>query len=605
MIAELKERIGIGCVRVSTDRQERSISEQKDAIRKAAERDGVTLLEDGAWCEDEGISGSILDRPGLRKLLGLCGSREDITDVYFWKRNRLARSVDPLDGMKVEREIEKCGKRVHFIQGIQRTGNRLVDFIASGLEYAEAGQYLVNLSADTTRGLIPLTKQGFDAGRPTPYGFDRLVIDRDGNPLYTVRDLGNKTCQQIFADGHVQTYTGGAKPIKDDSAHSTLVKGAPDRVAVIRRIFESYVYQEKGIRTVVEELNAEGIPSPRGKKWSVGTIRSILVNPIYTGANIWNVRSFSKYHRVEDGGITEIEEGDGRGIHYHDKKNWIVADEDHGFDAIISRELFDLAQAKRKQRQNPYLRGKAVTAPYYLSGLAKCICGHNLHGHTKTSSKAKGRRKYPYYTCGGFAMKGKTVCERYLLPTEDLEKPIFDALSRRLREMGSRERIQTRIEEELNGQGRDTASSVKVYRDKIADAERKMRRWEAAIDEGLNLQTAAAKLNDLARQKEALERRLRDAEAAQGVDVDVDQVAAELAQRLDNLDEVLRQGSVAEVKSVLRAYIGRIKVDPHKKKARIGFLKIPIRAFSTDPAARTARISMVAGGGFEPPTFGL
>ena len=121
MIAETKVRIGIGCARVSTDRQERSIDEQKEFIRAAALRDGVNLLEDGMWCLDDGVSGSILDRPGLRKLLDLCRTRDDITDVYFWKRNRLARSVDPLDGMNIEREIEKGGKRIHFIQGIQKT----------------------------------------------------------------------------------------------------------------------------------------------------------------------------------------------------------------------------------------------------------------------------------------------------------------------------------------------------------------------------------------------------------------------------------------------------------------------------------------------------
>lgn len=64
-------RLGVGCVRVSTDRQERSIDEQKEAIRAAALRDNVELLEGDAWCEDEGVSGSILARPGLQKLLAL------------------------------------------------------------------------------------------------------------------------------------------------------------------------------------------------------------------------------------------------------------------------------------------------------------------------------------------------------------------------------------------------------------------------------------------------------------------------------------------------------------------------------------------------------
>jgi hypothetical protein len=40
-------------------------------------------------------------------------------------------------------------------------------------------------------------------------------------------------------------------------------------------------------------------------------------------------------------------------------------------------------------------------------------------------------------------------------------------------------------------------------------------------------------------------------------------------------------------------------VDPFNEKARIGFLKLPIQAFISDSAPKSARISMVAGAGFE------
>ena len=257
-------RLGVGCVRVSSDRQERSIDAQKESIRASAILSGIKLLEEDMWCEDEGVSGSILDRPGLRKLLTLCRTRTDVTDIYFWKRNRLTRSIDPLDGMNIEREIEKSGKKIHFVQGIQKTGHRLLDFIASGLEYAEAGQYLVNISADTIRGLVPLTKAGYDAGRPTPYGFDRLVVDKRNNPLYKIRNVCKGIKHKIMPSGEIQVYDNGERPTKDKSAHSTLILGEAVRIAVIRRIFESYVYSEKGIRAITEQLNIEGIPSPTG-----------------------------------------------------------------------------------------------------------------------------------------------------------------------------------------------------------------------------------------------------------------------------------------------------------------------------------------------------
>ena len=606
------QRLGIGCVRVSSDRQERSIDEQKESIRAAALRDGVRLLEDGLWCEDEGVSGSILDRPGLRKLLTLCRTRTDITDVYFWKRNRLARSIDPLDGMNIEREIERCGKRVHFVQGIQRTGNKLVDFIASGLEYAEAGQYLVNISADTIRGLVPLTKAGFDAGRPTPYGFDRLVVDKRGQPLYRVRDLGGGVRHKILPSGEVQVYENGEKPAKDTSAHSTLVLGDPVRVDVIRRIFNSYVHAEKGMRTIAEGLNIDGIPSPRGGVWSVGTIRSILVNPVYYGANVWNVRNFSRYHVVSDGRPLELQEQDGRGVRYNAPEDWIVADEGRGFPPIISRELFDLARARRMRRNSPFTRGKSIAAPYYLSGLAVCSCGNNLQGQTKTSGKKKGFRKYHYYTCGGYVMKGRTVCDRYLLPRDVLEGPVLDALGRRLEELGRHESIREKVKECLDAHANPDGATLDAIRERLAQIEERTRNWEAAIDRGLDVDMAIKKLNQLSKEKEVLERRMANLSERERLEVDIEGVSNRLMECLSEFREVLKNGSIAEVKAVLRAYIGRVEVFPDEKRARVGFFRLPTRALiaqtappSARQAGKSAGISLVAGVGFEPTTFGL
>ena len=596
-------RLGVGCVRVSTDRQERSIDEQKDAIRAATLRDDVDLLEGEGWCEDDGISGSILARPGLQKLLALCRTRPDVTDVYFWKRNRLARSIDPLDGLSIEREIERSGKRVHFVQGIQKTGNKLLDFIAGGLEYAEAGQYLVNLSSDTIRGLVPLTKAGLDAGRPTPYGFDRMVVDGSGRELYRIRNLGDGVRHKMFPNGDVQVYDNGVKPVKEESAHSTLVPGAPDRIAVVRRIFESYAQAEKGMRTIVEDLNAREIPSPRGGLWSVSTVRSILVNPVYYGANVWNIRSFSKYHTIRKG-TPAPHEDDGRSKRFNDEADWIVADEEHGFEGLISKELFDLAQQKRLGRNTPFTRGKAVTAPYYLSGLLVCSCGHNLQGQTKTSGKQKGCRKYHYYTCGGYVMKGRTVCKSYLLPKESIEGPVLAALAKRIKAQGRIDAIRAQVESLLAEYG-SAAESVSDIRRRSREVEQRRRNWEKAIDKGVNMDLAVENLKRLDAEKEALERELALARTRKTLDVDVKAASREILAGLDRLQEVLEKGSVAEVKAILRAYIGRVEYDHKKNRARVGFLRLPPRALISKLAPESARISVVAGAGFEPATFGL
>ena len=588
-----RPRIGVGCVRVSTDRQERSIDEQKEAIRAAALQDNVELLEGDAWCEDDGISGSILIRPGLQKLLTVCRARPDITDVYFWKRNRLTRSIDPLDGLNVEREIERAGKYVHFVQGIQKTGNKLLDFIAGGLEYAEAGQYLVNLSSDTIRGLVQLTKAGYDAGRPTPYGFDRMVVDAAGRELYRVRNLGHGVRHKMFPNGNVQVYENGVKPVKEESTHSTLVPGSAERLAVVRGIFESYATAERGIRTIVEDLNGREIPSPRGGPWCVGTIRSILVNPVYYGANVWNVRSFSKYHTITNGAPAPHED-DGHSLRFNDKANWVVADEGHNFEGLISKKLFDLAKEKRLGRNTPFTRGKALSAPYYLSGLLVCTCGHHLQGQTKTSGKRKGYRKYNYYTCGGFMMKGRTVCRSYLVPKETIEGPVLAALARRLQTQGRVEEIRRQVEALLADQAAPNHRPEEIRRS-LAQIEERRRNWERAIDQGLNIDTAIKNLKRLDEEKDGLERELALAQTRKTIDMDVEAVSRQILAGLDRLQEVLEKGNVTEVKAILRAYIGRVDYDAEKNKARVGFLRLPTRALMSHVAPESARISVVAG----------
>jgi DNA invertase Pin-like site-specific DNA recombinase len=592
-MAKNVKRIGVGCVRVSTDRQERSIDEQKESIREAASRDGVELLEGEAWCGDEGISGSILDRPGLQKLLLLCRTRPDVTDVYFWKRNRLARSIDPLDGLSIEREIERSGKRIHFIQGIQKTGNRLIDFLASGIEYAEAGQYLVNLSSDTIRGLVPLTRAGFDAGRPTPYGFDRAIVDGASRELYRIRNLGGGIYHKVFPSGEVQVYQDGVRPMKEETAHSTLVPGDPERVAVLRYIFEAYVNEEMGTRAIADALNKRGVPSARGGLWSLGTIRSILVNPVYYGANVWNIRSFSKYHAIKNGAATPIEH-DGSCKRFNDEKNWIVADKEHGFEGLIPKNLWDAAQGKRAGRNKPFTRGKAVVAPYYLSGLATCTCGNHLQGQTKTSGKKKGYRKYHYYTCGGYWMKGETVCRRFHLPKELLEGPVLNALVRRLRAMGRVDNIRAQVKALLAEYDSPENNAASICQ-RITRIEEKSNNWEAAIEKGLDMDTAVEKLKGLAQEKAALEQELAAVTVRESMSLNVQDISTEIMASLDRMQEVLEKGSVAEVKAILRAYIGRVEYDPETNRARVGFLRMPARALVSELAPESARISMVAG----------
>jgi len=142
-------------------------------------------------------------------------------------------------------------------------------------------------------------------------------------------------------------------------------------------------------------------------------------------------------------------------------------------------------------------------------------------------------------------------------------------------------------------------------RRRIAQVDERRRNWEKAIDKGVNIDRAIENLKRLDGEKESLERDLEVARTRKTLDLDVRAASREILAGLDRLQEVLEKGSVAEVKAILRAYIGRVEYDHRKNRARVGFLRLPTRALISRLAPESARISVVAGAGFEPATFGL
>ena len=110
--------------------------------------------------EDKGVSGSVLDRPGLTQLLRYVEARPEGGTVVLWKRNRLARAQDPLDGLMVERRIEKAGWRLHCLQGRNASGDAFLDRLLGVVEHHQAGEFLRSLATDTLRGQLRSALEG-------------------------------------------------------------------------------------------------------------------------------------------------------------------------------------------------------------------------------------------------------------------------------------------------------------------------------------------------------------------------------------------------------------------------------------------------------------
>jgi hypothetical protein len=172
-------------------------------------------------------------------------------------------------------------------------------------------------------------------------------------------------------------------------------------------------------------------------------------------------------------------------------------------------------------------------------------------------------------------------------------------LARRIKAQGRIDAIRAQVKALLAEYASPGRGPQEVRR-RIAQIEERRRNWEKAIDKGLNIDLAIENLKRLDGEKEALERELALAQSRKTLDVDVQAASREILAGLDRLQEVLEKGSVAEVKAILRAYIGRVEYDHETNRARVGFLRLPTRALVSRLAPESARISVVAGARYVP-----
>lgn len=132
----------------------------------------------------------------------------------------------------------------------------------------------------------------------------------------------------------------------------------PEQAKTVRWIFEQ-VLSGEGTHAISEELNADGIPTKKGGRWTPTTVRGMVSNEKYTGDVI-----FQK---------TYTDSQFNRHINYGQKDQYAISDH---HEAIISREVFEAANALIAQRgkEKGIIKGsEKYQSRYCFSG--KIVCG--------------------------------------------------------------------------------------------------------------------------------------------------------------------------------------------------------------------------------------
>lgn len=320
---------------------------------------------------DQGITGTkASSRKEFMRMIDDCRSGK-INRILVKSISRFARNT--VDSLMYIREFKELGISVFFeseqIDTLTPGGEVLITILS-----AIAEQESRNMSTNIKWAYQKRFKEG------------EVLINFKGSLGYTREKINGK-------------YVGEYKIIEEEAE-------------IVRRIFREFI-GGASCAAIAERLTAEGIKTAKGKtNWSTVTVQNILKNEKYTG-NALLGKTFKpdvlSKRRIKN---------EGQAPSYYVKNS---------HPAIISQEVFDLAQAelmRRKMiRSNTKTGEGKYSSKYALSGLLICAdCGSKFRRYGRSLASGK---KVATWVC---ITHQKSIDKCTMLPIKETD--IYDAYRR-------------------------------------------------------------------------------------------------------------------------------------------------------------------------------
>ncbi len=291
-------------VRMSTEHQQYSTSNQMDTIKEYAARRGMDIVK---IYSDEGKSGlNIQGRDSLGRMISDVENRNtDFTCILVYDVSRWGRFQDADESAYYEYICRRAGIPVKYCAEQFENDGSPVSTIVKGVKRAMAGEYSRELSSKVFQGACRLIQMGYKQGGTAGYGLRRMLIDQNGQ---------HKSALKI----------GEQKSLQTDRV--ILVPGPEEEVVNVQWIYDTFVREGLPESEIAKSLNSRGIRTDFDREWTRGTVHEVLTNEKYIGNNVYHRTSFKlKKKHVQN-----------------PPDKWIRAE--RAFDAIVDSTLFFTAQ---------------------------------------------------------------------------------------------------------------------------------------------------------------------------------------------------------------------------------------------------------------------
>jgi DNA invertase Pin-like site-specific DNA recombinase len=232
-----------------------------------------------------------------------------------------------------------------------------------------------------------------------------------------------------------------------------------DEVSIHNEVFRTYVHVG-GAKASAQDLNRRELRY-RGRRFRKEDVLRIIDEHAAVGAYIWN-----QYDSKTDELLPEDE--------------WIRIP----CKPIIDRELYDLAQKIRAERDPKKTIGRTGSSPLLLAGLIFCgKCGASCQLETSGKVSPNGRG-YRYYNCRSFCRTGRDKCRGFRIPTDELDRAVVNHLADQL---FTDERCKVILQDILEETGllrHKSNERLRQMQVELESVEKKLRRWEDAFETG-------------------------------------------------------------------------------------------------------------------------
>ncbi len=445
------ENYAVAYCRYSSMKQgEGSIEAQKYELNRYAEQNGIKIMD---WYIDRAKSAKDDKRPNFLQMIKDC-KENNYKYVLVHKLDRLSRNT--LLFLKYEQELNEMG--VEIIYTAQpNMNNKTVKLLFASM----AEEYIDNLAAETTKGMVVNARNGKRNGGNVPYGYTlEKEIDELGNPKMT-------------KNGNYKQYA----------------KVEPEQAEAVKIMFQMTIdgYTREDIIKVLTEKGFTKVSKKNfGKPFTGTAIDNILRNERYTG-------EYDYYYN--------------KGTRTKPEYDTIRVTNE--FPAIISKDTFFTVQKLLQARvHRPPCNAEEN---YLLTG--KVICGHCGGQYNGMRCKRHGKM-YTYYKCvNQSSYKNGQTQKEYCHNNSVQKEPLERAVIEKLKKVVFNEKFIPQVFNEYNNyvksQSLDNAM-IDVLQSKLKQIDENISNLLDVIGCGNSSDSMLERLKKLENEKETIKHRLQE-----------------------------------------------------------------------------------------------